>query len=271
VKKELKATGSDTMLRCDILMYHMVADPITPEDRRYAIPPKLFASQITGLADRGFQFVSLSHLVDAMSGNEQLPENSVAVTFDDGYADNYHAALPILSEHRVPATVFLVSGLMGGSNRWMHGRGYSNRPLMDWQQAREMADHGVEMGGHTATHVRLPELSETESRNEIVSCKVAIEQELGSEVSHFAYPYGLLDDRARELVKEAGYRAACSTRPGPNRNDTDPFLLRRIEVYGTDTLNQLLRKMRFGTNDPSISVPLRYYWSRLKSRVADDS
>lgn len=259
------------MLRCDILMYHMVADPITPGDRRYAIPPRRFASQISGLADRGYQFVSLSQLVDAMAGTGQLPEKSVAVTFDDGYADNYDAALPILSKHRVPATVFLVSALMGESNRWMEGRGFSKRPLMDWQQAREMADHGIEMGGHTASHVRLTDLSEPEARNEIVSCKLAIERELGREAKHFAYPYGLLDDRAREMVKEAGFRTACSTRPGPNRNDTDPFLLRRIEVYGTDSLNQLLRKMRYGTNDPSLSVPLHYYWSRLKSRMGYDS
>jgi peptidoglycan/xylan/chitin deacetylase (PgdA/CDA1 family) len=246
----------------------MVSEPVTADDGRYAIPPGRFTSHIEGLASRGYRFVSLTEVAGAIAGEAELPQKAVAITFDDGYADNYHEALPILARFQVPACVFLVSGLMDDSNRWMHGRGFSERDLMSWEQAREMLTNGIELGGHTVSHARLPEITTDAARSEIADCKQTIEHELGVETKHFAYPYGLLSDQVRDMVAEAGYATACSTRPGPNRADTDPFVLRRIEVFGTDSLGKVLRKMKFGTNDSSMSVPLRYYWSRLKDRIA---
>ena len=123
------------MARCDILMYHMVSQPETTGDRRFAIPPQRFSAHIRGLRDRGYRFVSLDQVADSLSGGPGLPENAVAVTLDDGYKDNYLHAFPILSQYQVPACVFLVSGRMGDSNRWMHGRGFSHRRLMTWSQA----------------------------------------------------------------------------------------------------------------------------------------
>lgn len=256
------------MGRCDILMYHMVSDPNTKADRRFAIPPARFESHLRGLAKRGCRFVSLDQIAEFLAGNGKLPESAIAVTLDDGYEDNYRHAFPILSKYQVPASIFLVSDLMGGSNRWMHGRGYSHRPLMTWEQARELQRHGMHLGAHTANHVRLPELDQSTAHREISECKIRIEQELGRPVPHFAYPYGLFNKGIRELVRQCGFRTACSTKPGPNRAATDLFALRRIEVTGTDSLAQLVRKIRFGTNDPSLGVPIRYYWSRLRSRTS---
>jgi hypothetical protein len=86
-------------------------------------------------------------------------------------------------------------------------------------------------------------------------------------VAHFAYPFGLFDERAVEAVEGAGYRTACSTRAGFNRHDEDRFLLRRIDVYGGDSLRRFRQKMRFGTNDASLTYPFRYYARRLGERM----
>ena len=90
---------------------------------------------------------------------------------------------------------------------------------------------------------------------------------LGKEVRHFAYPYGLFNDAVRDAVIAAGYRAACSTRSGFNRPGEDPYLLRRIDVFGTDRLWQFRQKLRFGSNESSRLYALRYYASRLRSRM----
>lgn len=256
------------MARCDILMYHMVSEPQTDKDGRFAIPPDCFETHIRGLATRGHQFVSLDQIADFLCGKASLPDLAVGITLDDGYQDNYLNAFPILEQYQVPASIFLVSGLMGDTNRWMDGRGFSRRRLMSWSQARELARHGIHLGGHTVNHVRLPELKINAARREIADGKASIENELGKEVRHFAYPYGMLDDVSSDLVRESGFRTASSTRPGPNTAATNPFILRRIEIFGTDSFSQLIRKMRFGTNDSGLDVPLRYYWSRLKSYLS---
>ena len=255
------------MDRCNILMYHMVSEPKTSQDRRFAIPPHRFARHIRGLADRDYRFVSLADLLNFVSGTSSLPQNAVSLTFDDGYADNYEKAYPILDRYGVPATIFLVSGLVGKKNEWMNGRGFSERHLMSWEQARELDRHGITLGAHTVNHVRLPNVDHAIARRELKDCKRMIEDQLGKEICHFAYPYGLLNESIRDLVSEAGFRTACSTRPGPNTRSTDLLILKRIEVYGTDSVAQVVRKMHFATNDGSLHVPIRYYWRRLKSRM----
>ncbi len=255
------------MSRCDILMYHMVSNPETMEDRRFAIPPHRLEQHVSTLRRNGHSFVSLDRVADWLDGKADLPERAVAVTLDDGYEDNYWNAFPIFAEQQIPATIFLVSGLMGKSNRWMEGRGFSSRKLMTWDQAREIDRHGITLGAHTVNHARLSQLSGSAAADEIVSSKRQIEQHLGHVVEHFAYPYGDLNEASERLVEEAGFRTACSTRPGPNRKGTSRFVLRRIEVFGTDSTRNVLRKLKFGTNDSSISVPLRYYWSRFMSKL----
>jgi peptidoglycan/xylan/chitin deacetylase (PgdA/CDA1 family) len=189
------------------------------------------------------------------------------VTFDDGFADNYSNAFPILQRYKVPAAVFLAVRSLGGENRWMSASGYPRRSMLNWTQIREMHSAGVDFGSHTLTHPRLSALDRDSARAEIHGAKQALEDKLGTAVDWFAYPYGDWSGETVALVREAGHSLACSTRPGFNREDVDPLLLRRIEVYGTDPAWKLLQKLRFGTNDASIFEPMRYYWKRVAARL----
>jgi len=249
-------------------MYHAVAEALSPRERRYACPPERFARHMRALRGWGRTLVGLRDVEAHLAGERPLPEGAVAITFDDGFADNCEQALPTLRELAIPATVFLVSGALDGHNEWMRRQGYPARPMLTWEQARSMAAAGVELGAHTVTHPRLPELGRAAARREIEHSKRDIEDRTGVAVRYFAYPFGLFDQATRELVEEAGFALACSTRPGFNTRETDRFLLRRIEVAGSDSVHRLKQKLTFGTTEVGALTPARYYLGRLRRRLA---
>jgi peptidoglycan/xylan/chitin deacetylase (PgdA/CDA1 family) len=254
------------MSRFCILMYHMVAEPRSEAERRFAIPPRRFASHMAALTAKGYVPVSLAEVQAHLRDGQALPERAVAVTLDDGFADNYTDALPILQQQGIAATVFVAVDTVGRENRWMGSNGWPTRPMLDWGQIREMHSAGIGIGSHTRSHPRLSSLDRESARAEIREAKQILEDKLGTAVEHFAYPYGDWCGETVELVREAGHTLACSTRSGFNRRDVDPLLLRRIEVYGTDPAWKLLQKLRFGTNDAGLLEPAKYYWSRLAAR-----
>jgi peptidoglycan/xylan/chitin deacetylase (PgdA/CDA1 family) len=253
------------MTRLVILMYHMVCNPQTEKEARYACPPHRFAQHMKLLAHGPYNVIGMDQVQNFCAGKRSLPENSVVITFDDGFRDNYEQGLPILQQHKFPATLFLTTGMVSGSNLWMSGE-YPNRPMLNWNQIIEMQKYGVSIGGHTVNHVRLPQLSDDEANREIIDCKTTIEDKLGIPCLFFAYPYGLYDERHAKAISQAGYELACSTRSGFNTPGTDPFKLRRLEIYGTDLRQHLKRKIKFGANDGRLSTEIIYYVRRLKTR-----
>ena len=250
-----------------ILMYHIVAEPGSAQEARYCCTPRRFEAQMRHLGEAGFGLLTLDAIADALDGRAEWPDRGVAVTFDDGFADTFANALPILTRYGIPATMFAVSDLIGASNDWMSARGFPKRRLMSASELREMSAAGVTIGSHTRTHPRLPELDVEAKRSEVRGSKARLEDVIGRSVTAFAYPYGLFDDDARQAVAEAGYRTACSTRSGFNGPDADRYLLRRIEVFGGDNLWQFRQKLKFGANDVSNLYPLRYYAGRILARL----
>jgi peptidoglycan/xylan/chitin deacetylase (PgdA/CDA1 family) len=254
------------MARFTILMYHQVAVPGSEAEAKYACPPARFARHMRYLRDRR-PVVSLTAVRRHLAGEGALPDGAVVVTFDDGFRNNYTDALPILRRYEIPATLFFTAGLAGETNRWMAGGDFPERPMVTWDEVREMAGAGVEIGAHTLTHPRLTDLSAAEAAAEVAGARQLIEAKIEAPVASFAYPYGLFDDSVAEAVAAAGYHLACTTRPGFNRPGIDPLRLRRIEVFGTDVVWRLAQKIRFGCNRSGVTRPLRYYWGRLRARV----
>ena len=145
------------MATLTILMYHMISDPVTKADERFACPPRLFKAHMKRLRALNYDFVSVDFAAEVLNGRS-ITKNSLAITFDDGYEDNYLNALPILEDQRIPATFFLVTGAMAGKNFWMSQPGFSERKMMNWVQAKEIAERGHSVGSHTVTHPRLTTL-----------------------------------------------------------------------------------------------------------------
>lgn len=251
-----------------ILMYHIADTPKADREIKYCCTPENFLKQMEYLSKSAYALINLDDIDAILSGKKTMQMDSIAVTFDDGFEDFYHNAFPVLKKFNIPATLFMVSERVGQSNDWMHQRGSPKRNMLSTEQLTDISNAGVLIGSHTCTHPKLNEISPDEKRlhDEIFNSKQQLEEQLGKAVDHFAYPFGLYDNKAIATIKQAGYKTACSTRSGFNRLDINPLLLRRIEVYGNDTLWQFKQKLKFGTNDMPITFHLNYYFKRLKDK-----
>jgi peptidoglycan/xylan/chitin deacetylase (PgdA/CDA1 family) len=254
------------MNRATILMYHIIDRPKAASEAKYCCPPEVFDRHMAYLAASG-RAVGLQQLLDALDGRGTCPNDAVAVTFDDGFRVTHELALPILQRHGITATMFLVSDRVAGHNDWMTSRGFPERALMSRDQMLEMGAAGVTLGSHTRHHARLREADAATLKDEIAGSKAELEDLLGREIGYFAYPYGQYNEAGRDMVEQAGYRAACTTRSGFNNPSVDRFQLRRIEVFGSDVPWRFRQKLTYGRNESSLTFPLRYYADRLLSRL----
>lgn len=255
-------------MKIAILMYHMVCETENAKEKRYCCHPYAFKQQMAHLKKVGYQVIGLDDLINSIKKGTTLPEKSIAITFDDGFADNYDNAFPLLRAYGFPATMFVVSRLAGRTNEWMQEEEFPARKLLGWKELKEISENGITIGSHTTSHASLIDVEKKSAMHEIINSKSEIEDELGKPARYFAYPYGRFNQQIEELVAEAGYLGACSTRSGFNSEGTNPFALRRIEVYGTDTLWNFIWKLKFGTNEDTWALPLKYYWSRVLHRFS---
>jgi len=255
------------MSRLLILMYHQVDLPVTAPEQRFCIPPAEFRRHMCWLKGVGYRMVDMDSVLAHVSGETPLPGKTIHITFDDGFVGVLEHAWPVLQELQIPATLFALPGKVGQTNDWMWQRGFPKRALLSSEQLRMLAREGMTIGSHTRSHPRLTEIPLHRAEKEMRASKRELEDLVGQEVEHFAYPYGLVNREIRDLAAEAGYRSACSTRSGFNRPSEDPFMLRRIDVFGTDKMWQFRQKLTFGTNEASRLQPLTYYGSRLAARI----
>lgn len=254
-------------------MYHRVGTANNAWERKYCVSPERFATQLRVLARRGMSAVGIHDFVAWLEGERELPQGSFLITFDDGFRGVRDHALPVLERYQWPATVFLVSDLIGKQDEWTRPSNPDGAiyPLLDAEEILDMAKRGISFHSHTRTHPSLPTLDDVQLSEELVASRAALRSLIGRDVEFLAYPFGHSDDRVEAATHAAGYRAAFSTQPGFNRRNVNRFRIRRIDVFGTDTPTTLLRKVKFGSNDGSLSHAARYYLSRLKSRLPEGS
>jgi peptidoglycan/xylan/chitin deacetylase (PgdA/CDA1 family) len=224
-----------------ILMYHRVTpdemrDPRAPREVIDAlrVSPEGFRSQMAWLSEAGFQTITLDDLLAA--DERPLPVRSVVLTFDDGYQDFADHAAPILVEFGFTAHLFLVADLVGKTSDWDAERFGIRIPMFDWDTARRLESQGFHCEAHTLTHERLAGLAADELRGQIAKSRERLRRELGRDVNHFAYPYGSFDEAAVRMVRESGYRSACTVQRGLATHRNDPFQLPRICVHDSDSL-----------------------------------
>jgi peptidoglycan/xylan/chitin deacetylase (PgdA/CDA1 family) len=202
-----------------ILMYHCVIPNADPANRM-AVTDKAFARQMRFLREHHYNVLPLAELADLIRKKEKIPPRSIAVTFDDGYKDNYAYAFPVLKKYRIPATIFIIINDVGLPHK------------LNWQEIKEMQDSGlVAFGSHTLGPEPLVNIvSAAELRRQVFESKRILEERLGREVGIFSYPEGRFNYGIRKLVIEAGYKTAVATNPGRDYPDDDSFALKRMRI-----------------------------------------
>ncbi len=204
----------------------------------------------------------------------QLPKRpSVAITFDDGYENNYHVAYPLLCKKKLPATIFLLTD--GKENRKTEHLGNdpaNDSKLLEWEQIKEMANSGLmTFGSHGQAHQRLKTMPLEKLQKEIVSSRKKIEAEVGRPVPFFSYPYGTYEDfdpKTESELQQAGYIAAFSAIFGTNGSYANQFALRRIGIEASDTLFTFRAKLNGAL---ALLAFLNVPWFRKVIRALDSN
>ena len=245
-----------------ILFYHRVADTY-PND--WTMSTQGFAQQIEWL-ERHFELISLADAQTRLRSRcNRRP--AVAITFDDGYADNCNFALPLLLRRRIPVTYFVTTHHILESKPFPHdlARGEPRKPN-SIEELRELAADGVEIGAHTRSHADLGMLHNRQAlHDEVVTAGEEMQAAVGRPLRYFAFPYGQnenLNATVFHMAYDAGYEGVCSAYGGYNFPGDDVFHLQRFHADPS-----LLRLKNWLSVDPRWIKQPRFVYNHYDPRL----
>jgi peptidoglycan/xylan/chitin deacetylase (PgdA/CDA1 family) len=214
-----------------ILLYHSIATDATPQFKKWTVAPEVFAAQVAYLHAHQYTPITVTQLGQAMAnGRSYLPYRPVVITFDDGLADFYTTALPILTYYDFVATLYIATGFIGETSRWLYHVGEGDRPMLTWNQITEISMYGIECGAHGHSHLQLDIVPVKTAHEEIIRSKLSLEDHLGQVIKTFAFPHGYYSLTVKRLVQAAGYSSACTVKHALSTLAGDRFALARIII-----------------------------------------
>ncbi len=238
-------------------MYHSIADD---SDDPYSAPVHTFRQQISWLYEHGFEVVPLSFLVrETQRRSYWNLRKKVAITFDDGYKDFLDNALPILLVHRAPATVFLVTDLLGGSASWNGNESGTHALLMSEDEVRRIKAQGISLGSHTATHANLPLLNHEEMVRQLRDSHDRLTL-LGETFCAFSYPWGQWSNEVVDAVKDSGYECALAVGEQTRLTADNMYLLPRLTI----TRDMDLKRFQSLLTRTRVEMELRRRYRQLR-------
>lgn len=205
------------------LVYHTISEHESPLPSNIDISPERFEAHLAWLSERRETVTELRSFL-------KVPDSKglIAITFDDGFRDNFTVALPLLEKYNLPMTMFMVAGYIGKE-------GY-----LDSAELKELAKHPlITVGSHGLWHRPFTVLSDGEAMYEFTESKRLIEDAIGQSVDLFAYPYGDCNGRIEMLCEASGYAGAWSVWNGNNT----PFSRWRVPLGTNDTVTRLKAKV----------------------------
>jgi peptidoglycan/xylan/chitin deacetylase (PgdA/CDA1 family) len=231
-----------------VLCYHS----IHPSAHYASASPAMFADHLDWLRDTT-DVVALTSLLDDADPSRMSGRPRVAISFDDGYADNHEYALPMLAERGMTATFFVTVGFLERADDvmphlaeiWRTPRG-ELAPL-SWAQVEEMRAAGMAFGSHTWSHPNLAELPAALAAVELRRSKEVMEDRTGVAVTAIAYPFGQpahhVNDETISLAAAAGYEQGYVSLPRSVAARDEQLRIPRFGV-GDDTVDTLAAKVR---------------------------
>ena len=216
-----------------ILMYHSIADN---SNDPYTVSVDAFREQISWLFEHGFDVVSLSFLLRSIqTRNFRILRKKVVITFDDGYRDFVTNALPILLDHGAPATVFLVTDMLGGTSSWNESGTHVR--LLSEDEVRYIKAQGISLGSHTATHAKLTLLDHEDLQRQLRDSHARLSR-LGESFYAFSYPWGQWSSQIVDAVKASGYECALAVGEQMRLTAVNTYLFPRITMRRDMDLNR---------------------------------
>lgn len=202
-----------------ILMYHRIDENAALT--KLSVSPPSFARQMDFLFRHNYNVVSLEKAVRLIKSGK-IPYKTLAITFDDGYENNFTHAYRVLKQYDFPATIFVITDSVGKEN------------FLSWTQMKTVLNTSrINIGSHTRTHAWLPGLDEEELRKEIIGSKRILEEKLQQEIKFICYPLGGVDEEVKRVVRQAGYYGGCATNSGKNSPASDVYALKRVRISRT--------------------------------------
>lgn len=221
------------------LNYHIINRTIS---NKIAIAEEAFEQQLAYLHECGYTTLSLAQAIADIDGIQQAPPRSLLLTFDDGYADNAHVALPLLQAYDMRATLFIITGYIGQSNRW-NTRACYDVQHMTWNEVRHWHESGGDLGGHSHLHHCMTRLNSDELQETVLLNKRLIEQETGITPRAFAYPYGRFNQAVIDVIRRH-YELAFATDGGVWNAIVHRYAINRLTVSPMWTIEDFASQLQ---------------------------
>jgi peptidoglycan/xylan/chitin deacetylase (PgdA/CDA1 family) len=204
-----------------VVMYHSVSEISEPKNRTH-VSTAVFERQMLFLKKHHYNVLPLTKVAELIKNHQKIPAKTIAITFDDGYKNNYTYAYPILKKYNLPAVIFIILDEVG--------RPQGDR--LDWAQIKEMQATGlITIGSHALGPEPLINYkSEEVLRRQIFDSKRLLQQNLGVPIEIFSYPGGMFNAAIRRMVIDAGYKLAAATNPGKDYPSDDIFAIKRLRI-----------------------------------------
>lgn len=210
------------------------------EQRRTEVSDSVFALQMHYLTDRGYHVIPLATLIDALERRATVPDRSVVLTFDDGWANQYRNAFPVLRQLGLTATFFVYTTPIGFDDRFM-----------TWDQLSHLQTAGMTIGSHSWTNLMLTDAHKS-LHYEVATSRDEIARHLGQPPAFFAYPFGAWDAQVVAAVRAAGYRAARGYAGGAWNGPADLYHLRSVPV--TEDMHAFVRALDAASGSSTVAV-----------------
>jgi peptidoglycan/xylan/chitin deacetylase (PgdA/CDA1 family) len=229
--------GTLRRLRVPILMYHYISElPPNADQFRVGLTvhPQQFREHLEYLRSNGYNAISLYEVHLALTQGYRLPPNPIVLTFDDGYSDHLHTAMPLLREYGFKGTFFIITGFADALRE-----GYLN-----WEQVKHLADNGMEIAAHSKTHPDLRGRNHDFLVYEILGSHESIKVNLGIPLVSFAYPMGRYDAATLGVMKQTELILAVTTEHGATHTTDGRYEMRRLRIQNTTTTPGLAALLR---------------------------
>ncbi|RVU55756.1 polysaccharide deacetylase family protein [Anaerosphaera multitolerans] len=251
---KFKTVGDNTI---PVITYHSIRDE-NPTNNEYIISCNNFEHMVKSLKESGFHFLSTEEIANAVDNNTKLPDNSVLITFDDGYEDNYTNVLPILEKYDAKATVFLIGSYIGEKS------GYLN-----WEQVQKMSEsghfnieshtynlHDLFLDGPNKGKTWLSEKLEEESdeeyfekvKNDLIWNNNLIYEHTSVFPNAIAYPGAMVNDIVLDAVRESGLKIGFigGNKRASSFKNLNPYKIKRFHIKPSTNIENKIRFLKNG-------------------------